>query len=68
MVGARKMLHWGQRFISSTVSGTSYLPLSGKTWITPRATMAKFHRPEPWLIGAACTIEPPTGGRSTSAK
>ena len=68
MVGARKMLQSGQRFISSTVSGTSYLPLSGKTCTEPRASMAKFHRPEPWLIGAACTIEPPGGGRSTSAK
>src|SRR5947207_272152 len=38
MVGARKMLQSGQRFINATVSGTSYLPLSGKTWVTPRAT------------------------------
>ena len=67
MVGARKMLQSGQRFINATVSGTSYLPLSGKTWVTPRATIGKFHSPEPWLIGAACTIELPAGGRSTSA-
>ena len=36
--------------------------------LTPRVTIGKFHRPEPWLIGAACTIELPAGGRSTSAK